>query len=122
MSSIPNTILCLCTVGVVALAGCGTPQYRAEKQHCEAQWMMKIPPEYRQEVVTRHRNEERLTGETVCKTKDAVTNCKQLKETVSIPYSSVERVDIKKAQRNPQITSCAARACMKKYGNRDCKI
>jgi hypothetical protein len=121
MSGIPNTVLCLCTVGVIALAGCGTPQYRAEKQHCEAEWMLKIPPVYRQEMVTQYKNEERPTGESICKTSGSVTRCKKIKETVSVPYLTVERVDIKKAQRNPQIVSCAARVCTKKYGNRDCK-
>lgn len=106
----------------LALCGCGTPEYRAEKQHCEAEWMLKIPPVYRQEIVTKYRNEERLTGQTSCKTEGSVTNCTQLTKTVSVPYTAVETVDSRKPQRDPQIASCTARACMARYGNSECKI
>lgn len=107
--------------GFVLLSSCGTPEYRAEKSHCEAEWMLKIPPVYRQEIVTKYRNEERPTGETVCETTGTTTNCKPVLKTVSVPYTAVETVDIKKAQRGPQISSCTARACVTKYGNSKCE-
>ncbi|WP_417254680.1 hypothetical protein [Celeribacter sp.] len=43
-------------------------------------------------------------------------------ETVSVPYRELERVDIRKAERDTQIASCAARACTAKYGNAECEI
>lgn len=83
--------------------------------------MLKIPPVYGQELVTKYRSEERLTGKTTCKTKDTLTTCTQDTKTVSVPYSAIETVDIRKPQRDPQIDSCTARACTARYGNRECK-
>lgn len=108
-------------LGLVLLSSCGTPEYQAERKHCEAEWMLKIPPVYREEIVTKYRNEERPTGDTVCTTDGAVTTCKQIKETISVPYTAVEKVDIRKAQRDPQIASCTLRACIAKYGNSKCE-
>ena len=121
MSQISKSSLGFCVFGFVLLTGCGTPEYRAEKQYCEAEWMLKIPPVYRQEAVTRYRSETRLTGRTTCKTTGSTTNCTQDTETVSIPYTAIETVDIKKPMRNPQIASCATRACSEKYGNNKCE-
>lgn len=108
-------------LGVVVLSGCGTPEYRAERTQCEAEWMLKIPPVHRQEVVTKYRSEHRPTGEISCETEGATTLCQPVMERVSVPYPAVETVDIRKAQRDPQIAACAARACMAKFGNSDCE-
>lgn len=122
MPTIAKTVPYLCAIGLLVLSGCGTPEYRVEKSHCEAEWLLKIPPVYRQETVTRYRREERPTGETICKTEGSTTKCKPVMETASIPYTALETVDIRRAERNPQIKSCAARACAAKYGNSACKI
>lgn len=108
-------------LGLGILASCGTPEYRAEKQQCEAEWMMKIPPKLRQQPVTRYRSEQRPTGQTTCTTSGAVTTCQEVMTTVSVPYTAIETVDVRKAQRDPQIAACAARACMAAYGNPDCE-
>lgn len=121
MPTVNKFFPCLCVLASIALSSCGTPEYRAEKTQCEAEWLLKIPPVYRREVVTKYRSEERPTGETTCTTEGATTNCQQVMQTVSIPYTDVERVDIKARQRNPQIKACAARACSAKYGNDACK-
>ncbi|MBI6629524.1 hypothetical protein [Pontibaca salina] len=121
MSSVQRSALCLFAIGLAALAACGTPEYRAERKHCEAEWMLKIPPVYRQETVTKYRSERRPTGETKCESKGDTLLCQPVMEIVSVPYSALETVDIRKAQRAPQIESCAARACTARYGNRECK-
>lgn len=121
MTIVWRAIPYFCALGSVALVGCGTPEYRDEKTQCEAEWMLKIPPVYRQEVVTRYRSAERPTGESNCTTTGSETSCQQVMETVSIPYTDVETVDIKSRQRAPQIKSCAARACSAKYGNSKCE-
>lgn len=121
MPSVKRSALFLCAIGLAALTACGTPEYRAERKHCEAEWMLKIPPVYRQETVTKYRSEKRPTGETDCKMTGNTTLCQPVMETVSVPYSAIETVDIRKAQRDPQIESCAARACTARYGNRECK-
>ncbi len=104
------------------LQSCGTPEYRAERTHCEAEWLLKIPPVYRHEPVTKYRSVKRPSGETVCETKGTKTRCKPVMKTISVPYTAMERVDIRKTQRDPQISSCAARACSAKYGNDKCEI
>lgn len=103
------------------LFACGTPEYRAERKHCEAEWMLKIPPIYRQETVTKYRTVERPSGRTNCETKGSTTICNPEIKTVSEPYTAIETVDIRKTQRDPQIASCAARACASKYGNSKCE-
>lgn len=108
--------------GLLVLQSCGTPEYRTERTHCEAEWLLKIPPVYRHEPVTKYRSVERPSGETVCETAGTTTTCKPVMKTISVPYTTVERVDIRKAQRDPQIASCAARACAAKYGNSKCEI
>lgn len=122
MLNISRHVVIFGAAGFVLLSSCGTPEYRTEKSHCEAEWMLKIPPVYRQEIVTKYRDEERPTGETICETTGSTTVCKPVMETVSIPYTAVETVDIKKTQRNPQIASCTARACVARYGNSACEM
>ncbi len=121
MPRVKKSVPYLYAFGLIALASCGTPEYRAEKSHCEAEWMLKIPPVYRQEVVTKYRSEERPTGRSTCTTTGSVTNCQQIMETVSIPYTDIETVDIKARQRKPQIESCTARVCSATYGNSKCE-
>lgn len=118
----PRHVAILGVGGFVLLASCGTPEYRTEKSHCEAEWMLQIPPVFRQELVTRYRNEERPTGDTICETTGSTTTCRPVKETVSVPYTAVDTVDIRRAQRDPQIASCAARACDSRYGNSACEV
>ncbi|MFG6539350.1 hypothetical protein [Sulfitobacter sp. CS16] len=108
--------------GLLALQSCGTPEYRTERTHCEAEWLLKIPPVYRHEPVTKYLSVERPNGETVCETAGTTTTCKPVMKTISVPYTTVERIDIRKAQRDPQIASCAARVCAAKYGNSKCEI
>ncbi len=122
MPTYPKPTLYLLAIGFALLSSCGTPEYRTEKKHCEAEWLLKIPPVYRQEMVTKYRTEERPTGRSTCTTTGSVTQCQQAMETVSIPYTEVETVDIRSRQRAPQIESCAARACAAKYGNSACEI
>lgn len=121
MLKVSKSIPGLALLAALVLSACGTPEYRAEQKHCKAEWMVKIPPIYQQRIVTRYRTEERLTGRTICKTVDSVTHCTQLTRFVSVPYPEIETVDIRAAQRNPQIESCTVRACAAKYGNNKCE-
>ncbi|WP_226778885.1 hypothetical protein [Oceaniglobus trochenteri] len=108
-------------LALVLLGSCGTPEYRAERTQCKAEWMLKIPPVFREEVVTRYRSEKRPTGETRCETTGATTLCQPVIGTVSVPYTAFETVDIRKGQREAQIAACAARACSVRYGNATCE-
>ncbi len=117
----PDVIRFFCAACMLFLASCGTPEYRDEHTHCEAEWLLKIPPVYQQELVTKYRSKERLTGETICTTEGSVTTCKGVKKRVSVPYQALETVDIRKRQRTAQIQSCTKRACSAKYGNSKCE-
>ena len=109
------------STSVLFLQGCGAPEYRTERTHCEAEWLLKIPPDYRHEPITKYRSVKRPSGKTTCETKGNKTKCKPVMQTVSLPYVEMERVDIRKSQRDPQIASCAARACTAQYGNSKCE-
>ncbi|TNF21456.1 MAG: hypothetical protein EP318_07725 [Rhodobacteraceae bacterium] len=117
----PGPALAL-AAALVVLQSCGTPEYRTERSHCEAEWQLKIPPEYRHVPVTKYRDIERPSGETICETSGTTTRCKPVMKTVSVPYTALERVDTRKSQRDAQVASCAARACAAKYGNAKCEI
>lgn len=120
-TSSARPLLAVAITALVALSSCGTPEYRAERKQCEAEWLLKIPPVYRQRPVTEYRTEQRPTGRTTCTTTGTVTQCQDIMETVSIPYTTIETVDIRKRQRTPQIDACAARACSASYGNAKCE-
>lgn len=121
LSGAVKTVLPVLGAGLLILSGCGTPAYRAERTQCEAEWMLKIPPVHRQQQVTKYRSERRPTGETKCETTGATTLCQPVMGTVSVPYHTIETVDIRKTQRDAQIAACAARACAARYGNSKCE-
>lgn len=102
---------------ILFLAGCGAPEYGAERTQCEAEWLLKISPVHREEVVTKYRSERRPTGETKCEATCATTLCEPVFETISVPHTAIETVDIRKTQRDAQIKACAA-----KYGNTACAM
>lgn len=103
------------------LVSCGTPEYRAERSICEAEWVKRIPPNYVQQLVERTRYEERPTGQSTCVTTGNVTNCTNVMMTIAIPYTAVETVDANKSRRDVQIKACAAKACQAKFGNAECE-
>lgn len=103
------------------VAACGTPEFRAERQMCEADWLRKIPPSFSQRLVTRYRSEERPTGVTTCTTQGNQTICRQETRWISIPYTAVETIDLNAPRRDPQIAACTARACTARFGNAECK-
>ncbi|MBD3765524.1 MAG: hypothetical protein IE927_12555 [Rhodobacterales bacterium] len=106
---------------LLLLSACATPEYQAERAICEGEWMQRIPPVYRQQMVERIRYEERPTGRQSCKTKGNVTKCVAEMTRISIPYVTVETVDGNAGRREVQIDACVARACQKKFGNPECK-
>jgi hypothetical protein len=113
-------------MGLVPLVlACGTPEYRAERSVCEAEWVRKIPPRLERQLVERVRYIEVPTGRTTCTTTNtptgAVQNCVSQTRTEAIPYTTVETVDVNAPRRDVQIRACAAQACSRKFGNPECK-
>lgn len=112
----------LSILSALLLAGCGTPEYQAERSLCEAVWLERIPPRYERRLVELMRYEKIPTGNTSCTTVGTTTNCTSEMRTIAIPYTTVETVDANAAVRNARIRACAAEACVKKYGNTECKL
>lgn len=112
----------LALVLFLPLVGCGTPEYRAERSLCEAVWLERIPPRYERRIVERTRYEEVPTGQTTCTTDGDKTTCVSAMRTIAIPYTTVETVDANEPARDARIRACTAEACVKKYGNAECKL
>lgn len=51
---------------LVRFSAYATSNYWIGTKHCEAKWMLKIPPVYRQEAVSRYHRKTFLTGEPPC--------------------------------------------------------
>lgn len=121
MRRAPLVILAL----ALPLMSCGTPEFRAERAVCEAEWVQKIPPRLERQLVERVRYIQVPTGRTTCTTTNtatgAVQNCVAQMRSEGIPYTTVETVDVNAPGRDVQIRACAAKACSAKFGNPDCK-
>lgn len=104
------------------LGSCGTPEFRAERSVCAAEWQQKIPPRYVQELVERVRYIRVPTGEMICEPVGKKTHCVSGTRLEGIPYTAVETVDANKRVRDTQIRACAVKACMAKFGNAECKV
>ncbi|MBC7157708.1 MAG: hypothetical protein H5U20_09365 [Rhodobacteraceae bacterium] len=105
----------------VVLGSCTTPEYRAERDICSAEWLKRIPPLYERQTVNRIRYEQRPTGVTHCTTTGTTTTCVDEMRSVAIPYVSVETVDVNAGRRKTRIDACAAQACLARYGNTTCE-
>lgn len=102
-------------------AGCGTPEYRAERDICRAEWFRLIPPSYHDRLVEQLRPVRRPTGRTTCVTHGQVTHCEEQMRTVYVPYVTVVTVDRNKPERDAEIAACTAEACYARFGNAECK-
>ena len=111
----------LALIAAALLASCGTPEYRAERSLCAAEWGEKIPPRYGQRLVERVRYIRIPTGGTVCHGKGDKVQCVPQTVVEDIPYTTLETYDINKDQRDVQIRACAVKACAAKFGNAECK-
>ncbi|NVO23281.1 hypothetical protein [Donghicola mangrovi] len=112
------------TALALLLAACGTPEYRAERSLCEAEWAVKIPPVYVKEIYNETRTREVPTGQSICepvkKSKKMVCQDVMRTETYTVP--ALRTVDRNEGRRNIQIRACAIAACQQKFGNAECKL
>lgn len=114
--------LLLILPAAVILGSCGTPEFRAERSVCSAEWKQKIPPRYVQELVERVRYIRVPTGEMICEPVGKKTHCVSGTRLEGFPYTAVETVDANKRERDVQIRACAIKACTAKFGNPECKV
>ena len=105
----------------LVLAGCGTPEFRAERSVCEAEWQQKIPPRYERQIVERIRYIQVPTGVSTCTTNNGVQTCVAQMRTEAIPYTAVETVDVNADARAVQVRACTAKACTATFGNPECR-
>ena len=108
-------------VPLVVLAGCGTPEFRVERSACASEWVVKIPPRLEQELYTRIETRQVPTGRTICKPVGATTVCDQIMRSESYSVPAIRTVDRNKPRRDAQISQCARAACVKSFGNPECK-
>ncbi len=104
-----------------ALSACGTPEYRAEKAACEAEWTRRIPPRIVEKVVTRTRLVP-MGEELVCNRTAAGVQCVRKPVMVEEPYEAVEAIDINKPRRDAEIARCTAERCTRRYGDPACRV
>ncbi|MWP39794.1 hypothetical protein [Cereibacter sphaeroides] len=105
----------------IVLGSCGTPEFRAEKDNCSAEWMAKIPPRYEQEMYNQMQSRQVPTGTTTCTGFGYTVTCNQVMRTEYYTVPAVRTVDRNKSQRDPLIQQCTQHACIEKYGNTECK-
>ena len=107
------------------LAGCSSPQFKQERNICEATWMKKIPPRLELENYMQLQSRQVPTGQTTCTTSGygnyAYTNCNQIMKTEYYNVPSVRSVDRNQNRRDTEIASCTRKRCNKKYGNAKCE-
>ena len=113
-------VLPVLTIAIL-LVGCGTPEYRAERSVCDAEWQRKIPPRYERQIVERVRSIQVPTGVSTCTTANGVQTCIAQMRTELIPYTAVETVDVNAQARMLEVQACTVKACSAKFGNAECR-
>ena len=102
-------------------AACGTPEFRAERAVCEAEWQERIPPRLERQIVERIRYIQVPTGVSTCTTSNGVQTCVAQMRSEAIPYTAVETVDVNAAARAVQVRACTVRACTARFGDPACR-
>ena len=106
---------------IVMAASCTTAAYDRERSHCAVHWHNLIPAKFEDRLFTEYRHDKEFSGTTVCRRINGQTICEHGYNTVMVPYTVVDQVDIHKKRRNAHIAACAETACEKSYGNPACK-
>lgn len=109
------------SIPFVVLAGCGTPEFRVERDVCTSTWLTKIPPRLERELYNRTETRQVPTGRTICKGNGATLICDQVMRTEFYTVPAVRTVDRNKPRRDVQIAQCTQQSCLSKYGNAECK-
>ncbi|PTR13418.1 hypothetical protein [Cereibacter azotoformans] len=103
------------------LGSCGTPEFRAEKDSCTADWMTRIPPRHEQEMYNQVQSRQVPTGTTTCTGVGYTVTCHQVMRTEYYTVPAVRTVDRNEPLRDLQIRQCTQQACIAKYGNAECE-
>lgn len=103
-------------------SGCATHEYVEAWKVCSREWAARIPPDYRQVLVTKERRTEVPDGTETCTTDGFTKRCEKGMRTEWIPYTAVETVDGNARQREQRTRECTEAQCTSIYGNPDCKV
>ena len=116
--------LALAVLLIFTQVSCTSKEYDHASDECRREYMVKIPPNYQQQLRTYYRYEQVPDGNISC-TRDIFwgqPNCTQGTRTISIPVSTMVTVDLEAGRRQNEINRCSEELCLKRYGNRYCKI
>lgn len=105
----------------VFVAGCGTPEFRAEQTACETRWNAQIPVKLERQLTTRTETRQVPTGRSTCTSVGGVISCTQEMRTEFYEVPTVVTVDTNAYTRNLAIRACTQVSCKKKYGNETCR-
>jgi hypothetical protein len=108
-------------IPLLILAGCGTPEFRAEQNLCKSTWLTKIPPRLERELYNRSETRQVPTGRTICKGSGNTLICDQVMRTEFYTVPAVRTVDRNAPRRDIQIAQCTMESCQAKFGNAECK-
>ena len=98
---------------IVMAASCTTAAYDRERSHCAVHWHNLIPAKFEDRLFTEYRQEKEFKGTTVCRQINGQTICEHGYNTVMVPYTVVDQVDIhKKAKKKGRY--CGPFLCLKK--------
>ena len=105
----------------LTLFGCGTKEFRMEKNICEASWLKKIPPKLEREMYNKIESRQVPTGHTSCYGYGNYASCNSTMRTEYYTVPAVRTVDRNESRRNAEINACTSKRCNKKYGNAKCE-
>ena len=108
------------TVFASLLASCVTQEFVENKSQCEAIWLNKMPPKYRENIYNSIRTRQVPTGTTNCYQTLSGVTCNQVMRTEIYTVPAVQTIDVFKAGRDARIAACTQRKCIERYGNAEC--
>ena len=122
-----KTYLLAClTLGLLALSGCATPEYKAAYAECSPGAFTQYPEDKVRSFEMRQRWIQVPTGQVNC---TSVQDAANKKQTVCTPITTVSSltvmepviVDRNEEPRRRLISACTQSLCVSRFGNGDCK-
>jgi len=122
-----KTYLLAClTLGLLALSGCATPEFKAAYAECSPGAFVQYPEDKVRSFEMRQRLIQVPTGQVSC---ISVQDAANKKQTVCTPITTVSSlmvmepviVDRNEEPRRRLISACAQSLCVSRFGNGECK-
>lgn len=102
------------------VASCATEEFVETKGQCEATWLSKMPPKYKEKMYDSMRSRQVPTGTTNCYQTMSGVTCNQVMRTEFYTVPAVRTIDIFKDGRDARIAACTQQKCIERYGNAEC--